>query len=119
MNTRIDYMYRDADNYKQHEWLIVSGAPTQELTDRLEETLDDGEYFLPGRVGLTPLQSMMIDAPNFGESGADHVWHELTGISETESEPTRQLTFEELVLAFEKAVEGGWDVVAEFESLAY
>ena len=49
---RIEYLYRDASNYKFFGELIVSGRFN--FTD-LERYLLDGEFFVPHSIGLTSL----------------------------------------------------------------
>ena len=42
-NTRIDYLYRDADNYKRDNTCVVAGAITEEQQAIVLDSLDDGE----------------------------------------------------------------------------
>ena len=43
MNTKIKYMYRDADNYKDFTTVVVSGKITKEQIERIMDKLEDGE----------------------------------------------------------------------------
>jgi len=50
--TRVEYMYRDASNYKFHGEFVVSGTL---LRLHLEDFLFDGEFFVPHEIGLNHL----------------------------------------------------------------
>lgn len=100
MNTEISYLYRDASNYKQHMTVVLSGVISDEDKQLIKAKLDDGEFFIPSQVGLPDLQEMMIDGFDEDE---DHVWHELLNIEITASDPTYDLTGDDLVRRF-KAV---------------
>ena len=52
MNTKINYLYRDADNYKVHNECVVQGTISAEQIAVILECLDEGEYFIPHLVGL-------------------------------------------------------------------
>ena len=51
MNTRIHYLYRDADNYKVQNECVILGEMTEEQEQRIIACLDEKEYFVPSRVG--------------------------------------------------------------------
>jgi len=71
-------------------------------------TLDGGEHFIPEQLGL-PLKR-----PSDTLNEDDHCWCEVKSLDsafeETEEEDDG-MTVEELVKAFEKAAETGWDDV--------
>lgn len=46
MNTKINYLYRDADNYKVHNECVVQGTISAEQVAVVLECLDEGEYFI-------------------------------------------------------------------------
>lgn len=115
MNTKIHYLYRDADNYKQHNEFVVRGEMTENDIDSILSCLYEGEYFVPELVGL-PCERFT----DYTE--ADHPFCELdeTSFEPTDEEPTEVwserlcsweegLSAEELVDAFEKAAEDGWE----------
>jgi hypothetical protein len=105
----LNYMYRDADNYKQHGEVTLSRALTEQETERIRRALDMGEYFIPQQVGMPPLQM------NFGgiDPDSDHAWHELGDVSEAYGPNTRnhggEYDTDELIAAFEQAAQDGWD----------
>jgi len=107
MNTKIVYMYRDVNNYKQHREIIVAGEVTMEqLLDCCEEVIVGvGGDFLPEQVGLPALQEQMCSPVNYDEDG---VWHELTGVEPTTNDNTVAITAQDLLENFRKA-KGNWD----------
>lgn len=114
MNTRIMYQYRDADNYKQFEEVVIPGEITEQDKALILSKRDEGQYFIPSQVGLNDLQERMCSP--IGES--DHVWHELEeeDISLTPDEPTPNHGFEdisELVERFKALKE--WDLLSATE----
>ena len=52
MNTKISYLYRDADNYKMHNKCVIAGTLTTEQTRTIKDCCEMGEYFIPRQVGL-------------------------------------------------------------------
>ena len=49
MNTKISYLYRDADNYKMHNKCVIAGTLTTEQTRTIKDSCEMGEYFIPRR----------------------------------------------------------------------
>lgn len=103
MNTKISYLYRDADNYKVHNECIVSGTLSEEQQKIILECLDCGEYFVPHMVGLPETKFRE-------ETEADHIWFELDfdGFQVTTDEPTVSISADELVDVF-KQCKGNWE----------
>jgi hypothetical protein len=113
VNTRVEYRYRDAANYKQFASVVLGGEITPEERQRIRAALDGGEYFIPSEVGLTDLQPRM---PAFPDPEIDHVWHELDvadGITLTDDPPTHELAIHEFAAGFT----GRWDVAAAMRRL--
>lgn len=99
MNTRIDYLYRDADNYKKHCAVIIEGEMTEEQEQAIEECLDEGGYFIPSQVGLPD--------ERFGsKTEANHPWFEWEGCEASTAAPTLHITAAELVARFQQAANG-------------
>lgn len=101
MNTQIYYLYRDASNYKNMNWQVVSGTLTDEQIEKITESMDGGEYFIPRQVGLPEERFEKITED-------DHCWFEISRIFKTDSEPTLELTAEELYQNFINA-SGNWN----------
>lgn len=107
-NTRIEYLYRDADNYKVWNCAVIPGEISNEQVKEILDCLDDGEYFIPHLVGLPEKKFDDFDPE------VDHGFFELGPYSfeETDEVPTVLVTPQELVEAFQ-AQKGNWvDAVA-------
>ena len=107
-NTRITYLYRDADNYKFPQEFVVRGKATDEDKRFLNDFIgspDDGGNFIPEQVGLP------LNRGGYEISEADHCWGELDaidGITLTEQAPTEEITWEEVMDRFRAAKDEGW-----------
>lgn len=112
MNTRINYMYRDADNYKVHNSCVISGEMTQDQINTIIDTLDDGEYFIPHLVGLPEKKFDTYDPQS------DHPFFELSpdSFEATEVAATLALTAKELVDAFTRQ-RGRWHFIESDRAL--
>lgn len=73
--TRVDYMYRDASNYKFHGEFVVSGTL---LRLHLEDFLFDGEFFVPHEIGLAHLLTYSMNED-------DHYLHTFERFHKTEA----------------------------------
>lgn len=106
-NTRIEYLYRDGANWKQHNECVVAGVIDKTNVDDIVASLDEGTYFIPRAVGLPETRF-----PTWNED--DHSYFELdaAGFSPTNEEPTVDVDAETLVARF-KAAAGHWK---DFES---
>lgn len=104
MNTKIEYRYRDASNYKDHYKAVVKGEITKEQYDEIWNCLDDSDdHFIAAQVGL-PADGLR----GYDVNEDDHCWYELCEITPTEEEPTQDMTIDELVKRFKKA-KNNWD----------
>lgn len=61
MNTKITYLYRDADNYKQFNEVIVNGCLTEEQKRKIISCLNSKEYFIPRQVCFPEIRFEKID----------------------------------------------------------
>lgn len=103
MNTKVEYLYRDASNYKVHNEAVIKGTLTTEQIEEIISCCDCVEYFVPQQVGLPETR--------FGKiTEDDHCWFEICkeGFSETDQANTVDLTAEELYRNF-LAASGKWD----------
>ena len=96
MNTKINYMYRDAANYKIHCEEVVKGEIDEKVCEEILEDMDC-EPFYPTNIGFR--------APTFVSQGYkpyddDPDCHELYDLELTDEEPTVGMTAEEFVEAF-------------------
>ena len=106
-NTRIDYLYRDADNYKMPNSAVVKGLLSEDQKKIIMSSLQDGEFFIPSQVGLPETR---VD--EYWDMESDHVFFELDedSFTATDEEPTVSVTAEGLVKRFEAVLEDGWNV---------
>ena len=109
MNTKINYLYRDASNYKVLNSVIVQGIFTKEQIELIIDTLDGKEFFIPSQVGLPEFRF-------YDWTEDDHCWFELNenDFIKTEVEPTVDITASELTEAF-IAMNGKWDDTIELD----
>ena len=103
-NTKISYLYRDADNYKTYNECIVAGSLSESQQKTIIDCLHEGEYFIPRQVGLP--EKRFDD----GWTDADHCWFELSedSFESTADTPTIALRASDLVEAF-VAQKDRWD----------
>lgn len=93
-NTRLAYLYRDADNYKVRHEVVFAGQMSEDKKMRIIASLEAGEYFLPGPLGLND--------ERFGsETEADHPFFEFCYFEETPDKPTTDISIAEIVKRFE------------------
>ena len=108
---RIEYLYRDAGNFKTWNSAVVAGAiPTEgaeSILSACERDIDSG-LFIPYQVGLPE------DRGGFPfDEGMDVPFFEIGpgSFSLTVAEPTTGLSAPELVARFDRQ-RGAWDAVA-------
>ena len=106
MNTKINYLYRDADNYKVHNECVVPGTISAEQIAVIMECLDEGEYFVPHLVGLPEKRFDNFDPQ------VDHPYFELSkdSFEETMESETVEVPVAELVSAF-LSCKGKWEQI--------
>lgn len=106
MNTKIEYLYRDADNYKVWNTCVVCGEITEQQKETIINSLDGGEYFIPSKVGLPEKRFENYDAE------VDHDWFELQkdSFDDTDLPPTVDITASELADSFARWA-GRWEEV--------
>ena len=96
MNTRINYLYRDADNYKMPNSCVVIGEISEVQIAEVISCLDCGEYFIPRQVGLPEKRFDRFDEE------VDHCWFELSadGFEATENVSDIDMTVRQLCLLY-------------------
>ena len=82
-NTAIEYLYRDASNYKSWNYAVLPGTVDENQIEEIFRCCDCGEFFIPEQVGL-PADRL----DEYDRSEDDHLWCELLSITATEEEPT-------------------------------
>ncbi len=106
-NTKIKYLYRDADNYMVHNECIINGVLTSSQRAAILDCLDEGEFFIPSLVGMPEVKFDEIDDP-----AVDHQWFELRegDFEETTERSTVYIWPDELVSAFCKCKDKWMDI---------
>ncbi len=110
VNTKIEYMYRDASNYKaypERDVIVEGELVEQDVRVHLREV----GKFIPHDIGLPELQSQLESYP----SADDHIWHEFIGLESTGDSPTVEVTAEEIKVRLEEINENGWNESKAFE----
>ncbi|HEU0130799.1 MAG TPA: hypothetical protein VFQ85_07390 [Mycobacteriales bacterium] len=108
-NTRVEYLYRDASNYKQYGHEVFAGAITAEQRTSVLAALDEGVHFLAEQVGLPPLyERWSTHYPD------DDPWHELVSLEVVGDPPTREETIAAFTARFDGIV---WDEPAALRRL--
>lgn len=82
--TLFHYLYRDKSNYKAQNFVVLSGAITQEQEGAIKSCLNEGEYFIPRQVGLPERRFDSWDPED------DHCWFEFCSF-----EPLPEMTQEQ------------------------
>lgn len=109
-NTRIEYLYTDADNYIVTNYAIVPGRFTKEQIDQIIGSLDEGEYFIPRKVGMP--EKKFDDTTE-----ADHDWFKLHAADFIETDEIENLDVKPDVLTARfLACKGRWETAIDMEA---
>ncbi len=112
-NTKIEYLYRDASNWKEWNTCIVCGTAAKEDVEEVFAIVGEDGYFIPEQVGLP------LSRPSEEVTEDDHCWAELISIEETDLPETEPIAWTSVLLDFMEAKENGWDdakyAVEEYE----
>ena len=96
-NTRLNYLYRDASNYKTCNSVVLSGTMTDEMFKEMQECCEDGyEMFIPEQLGLDLIR-------DWETTEDDHPYAELEDYELVPDKPTTDMTVEELLEKFREA----------------
>lgn len=116
-NTLFRYLYRNANNIKDHGKVIFEGSPTEELERRLRAALSDGQYFYHDQLDLPNLATWRAAGWQECCTTLEHVWHELRGLEPTSEAPTEDRSIEDLVQQVEAIGPDGWNTPSLVEEL--
>lgn len=96
MNTKIEYMYRDANNYKKFTTVILEGELTPEEIQQILDCRNEGEFFIAQQIGLPENRFDSYDPES------DHPWMTLCddAFSLTEASPTMGVSAKEILSRF-------------------
>ena len=108
----LEYLYRDANNFKAFGQILVSGNVSEGYSTEMKSYLDSGELFVAEQVNIPTLYSQLWKYSN-GPTIADHAFHEFSLLRlATEHEiASLDLWGETSVLlnAFRMASQQSWD----------
>ena len=99
MNIQLNYLYRDAWNFKKFHSVILSDII---VLEQIETYLKDQTFFIPSEVGLPDLQEDIFKS-------YDHIWHEIEFLELTDQQPTVAIDASALLANFKKANSLNWN----------
>jgi len=105
MNSRFEYLYRDASNFKKWGEVVFAGGASELLAERLRKALHDGEWFIASQVRIPEL---FLDGYPLIQD--DHCWHEFHALEAVDTAPddVENRTITEFVAKVERASAEGW-----------
>lgn len=97
VNTKITYLYRDAENFKIWNDCVIPGIITPEQQAAILSCLDKEEYFIPHLVGLPEVKFGAAD-----DLDLDHQWFKMyaSAFTATHEKPSISVSASELVERF-------------------
>ena len=96
-NTRLNYLYRDASNYKTGNSVVLKGEMTDDAFEEMRKCCEDGhELFIPEQLGLDLIRDWIVTED-------DHPYAELEDYELVPDRPTCDMTVQELFIRFLKA----------------
>ena len=109
----LDYLYRDAANWKSWGKVLLRGAVTVADVARIESKLEAGEFFIPEQIGFESLTTTLFSAAA-GISQNDHLWHEFKTVRAATPEEVVELsvwgTTEDLLATVDRV--GKWNLTS-------
>ncbi|MDP4030096.1 MAG: hypothetical protein Q8P42_14155 [Gallionella sp.] len=75
----LEYLYRDASNYKAWGKLLLSGIPSQSDIEALRACLESEVYFVAEQVGIPAVYKELWDLSG-GRTSDDHALHEFVSL---------------------------------------
>ena len=88
--TVFEYCYRDASNYRAHDWLLLEGTASPEAEAVIRDALIEETWFVAEDVGL-PTLFHRLEQYSGGPTVDDHAWHEFIGLRAATSAEIRDL----------------------------
>ena len=108
---KMEYLYRDSDNYKAYGILYLSGKFESEFERIIVDCLESGELFIAEQVNIPVLYSQLWEYSN-GPTIADHPYHEFISLSkancESDKDDNEWGNIDDLLKNFLVA-KGNWD----------
>ncbi|WP_339704521.1 hypothetical protein [Algoriphagus aquimarinus] len=101
-NIQLNYLYRDADNYKEFGLVVfanITELTLEEATALLLPKLISEEFFVPDDWGLPRLHVSSYNP------SVDHEWHEFEDFEETDESVTDEREIGEFLATIKKGTE--------------
>lgn len=122
MGVRIELMYRDGDNHKAFDSVLLQGSINDSQIREIAHLCDEGCYVIANEIGLpSPAEKLMAE---YGDSEADHVFTTLeqwedrlpdpSELHADEPEPRFGMSVDQLI---ERLRDARWDIAQEMERL--
>ena len=97
-NIRVNYLYRDYSNYKNHGEVVFSNPDDlsmEVISKKLQDNLVDGEFFFVSKWKLPDLHFEKWD------DQSDHPFHEFISVEYTDDVATQSETISECISSIE------------------
>lgn len=102
----LEYLYRDASNYKAGGSVLLRGAATPSETQELMDCLEDSSFFVAEQVGVPVLYEALYLLSG-GATEDDHGFHEFVAMRAATQKEVSELpvwgAVEDLLRAFREA----------------
>ncbi|MCY7353684.1 MAG: hypothetical protein LH470_01115 [Lysobacter sp.] len=109
----LEYMYRDAANWKTPGQVLLTGAFQQSYVDLIVPELDGGRCFIAEQIGIPPLQDQHLEFYEpIEDEDLDHAYHEFVALRAAEPDELEKLIVVgdvAEVVARIRAVANRWD----------
>lgn len=113
--TILEYSYRDASGYCVYGLALLSGSFNDADKDLVVGKLDGRQFFIPERVGLSPLQKELYTYSGGQPTEDDHPWHEFLGLRDATPEEISSLP----TLGYFQDLISNFSGVSDWESWRY
>lgn len=80
--TMVEYLYRDASNYKAWGGVVLNGQYSEALEVRVRAALEAEVFFLAERLKFPDLREKLMSWSGGQPNEDDHEWHELWKLRE-------------------------------------
>ena len=115
----LEYLYRDAANYKAWGSLLLSGFPSQENIAALRACMESGEYFVAEQVGIPPLYDELWKLSD-GPTSDDHALHEFVALRAPSEDEINSLPLfgklQSLLTVFQAVTKWDYSLSSNFET---
>lgn len=115
----LEYLYRDASNYKAWGKLLLSGIPSQSDIEALRACLESDVYFVAEQVGIPAVYKELWDLSG-GRTSDDHALHEFVALRVASVKERKALplfgTLSSLLMMFQAVSKWDYSLSPNFDS---